>query len=98
MKSQFKPCLVTVVQIGKSRYTRARDAANAWADFSTSTQHSHRRSNGLRDIDWNNWHSRAFRRSLPIFERILGLSKNRKNPRTLISIDLTGKADVIDNT
>lgn len=98
MKSQFKPCLVTVVQIGTSRYTRARDAANAWADFSTSTQHSHRRSNGLRDIDWNDWHSRAFRRSLPIFERILGLSKNRKNPRTLISIDLTGKADVIDNT
>ena len=98
MKSQFKPSLVTVVQIGKSRYTRARDAANAWAEFSTSTQHSHRRSNGLRDIDWNDWHSRAFRRSLPIFERILGLSKNRKNPRTLISIDLTGKADVIDNT
>ena len=98
MKSQFKPRLVTVVQIGRSRYTRASDAASAWADFSASTQHSYRRSNGLRDIDWNDWHRRAFRRSLPIFERILGPSKNRKNPRTLISIDLTGKADVIDNT
>jgi hypothetical protein len=80
--------LVQVVQIGNSRYGpgRARNAACEWAlQISFKYDYDQHRSK-LRDF--NAWHQVAFRRSLPIFEKLLGTSRNRTNPRTLFGIDL----------
>ena len=56
----------------------------------------HSKGNSFRD--WNEWHKVAFHRSLPYFERLLGPVKNRRNPRSLIELDLVnGTASIIDN-
>ena len=88
--------LVQVVQIGNRRYGpgRARQAACEYAH--TIALDYHRKGNSFRE--WNEWHKVAFHRSLPYFERLLGPVKNRRNPRSLIELDLVnGTANVIDN-
>ena len=77
---------VTVVVVQGRSYRSARPAAENWAGLSAFNRHGFCRQHNRKDVDFNDWHRRAFRRSLPVFERILGPSKNRSNPRTLIDI------------
>ena len=88
--------MLQVVQVGGSRYGpgKARDAACAWASEVSIDFHSKRK--GFRDF--NDYHRVAFHRSLHIFERLLGKTKNRTNPRTLIDLDLNNMtATVVQN-
>ena len=89
---------IQVVQIGNSRYGpgKARQAACAYAG--EIAIRFHRKNRGSTFRDFNDWHRVAFHRSLPYFESILGKVKNRKNPRTLIDLDLNrGTVKIIDN-
>ncbi len=78
--------VVQTVQIGSSRYGpgKARDAASEWAAHVACNLHNRREATQRRDF--NDRHEVAFRRSLPLFEAVLGPAKNRSNPRTLINL------------
>ncbi|MCX7592626.1 MAG: hypothetical protein N2235_02480 [Fischerella sp.] len=78
--------VVTVVQVGSDRYGpgKARAAASAWASFVACNLHNKRTATAVRDF--NDRHAVAFRRSLPLFEKVLGPAKDRSNPRTLINL------------
>ena len=74
--------VIPVVQVGGKYYSRrygpgqAQRAAEAFACCMAGSMPKHR--------EWRNYdatHRVAFRRVLPVMERILGESKNKTNPR-----------------
>jgi hypothetical protein len=101
MKKPVKVKVVQVVQLGSSRYGpgKAREAACEYARAIAifyKSKNAHKPIGSFRDF--NAWHKVAFHRSLPVFEQLLGPVKNRKNPRTLIDLNVSqGTIAIIDN-
>lgn len=88
MKKRVK--VVTCVQVGSRKYGpgRARDAALEYSCLiAREMREASHPTKATRDF--NERQKIAFRRSLPVFEKVLGRAKNRMNPRTLIDIDFS---------
>jgi rare lipoprotein A (peptidoglycan hydrolase) len=101
MKNPVKVKVVQVVQIDNHRYGpgKAREAACEYARAIAIYYKSKNVSKPIGSFrDFNAWHKVAFHRSLPVFEKLLGPVKNRKNPRTLIDLNVSqGTIAIIDN-
>lgn len=75
--------IVKGVNVEGQCYMKASPAALRYSCLSAARNHFKNR----HFRNFNEWQDVAFRRSLPVFERILGVTKNKKNPRAEHLID-----------